>query len=202
MIDNTKNEEILKASSIIKDGGIVVFPTETVYGIGTDALNNSAIEKLYNIKKRPHKKPISVLVSNFEMITKVAKEISDIEWKIIKNFFPGPLTIVLTKKESISNILTGGEATIGVRMPDNQIALKLIEYVGNPVATSSANISGEISLIDIEKIKTTFVNKVDYYLEGKYNKTSIPSTVIKVKNGEIEILREGTITKKQIENLL
>lgn len=202
MIDNTKNEEILKASNIIKDGGIVVFPTETVYGIGTDALNNSAIEKLYNIKKRPHKKPISVLVSDFEMITKVAKEISDIEWKIIKNFFPGPLTIVLTKKESISNILTGGEATIGVRMPDNQIALKLIEYVGKPVATSSANISGEKSGIDIENIKKTFVNKVDYYLEGKYNKTSIPSTVIKVKNGEIEILREGTITKKQIENLL
>lgn len=202
MIDNTKNEEILKASNIIKDGGIVVFPTETVYGIGTDALNNSAIEKLYNIKKRPHKKPISVLVSNFEMITKVAKEISDIEWKIIKNFFPGPLTIVLIKKESISNILTGGEATIGVRMPDNQIALKLIEYVGKPVATSSANISGERSGIDIENIKKTFVNKVDYYLDGKCNKTSIPSTVIKVTNGKIEILREGTITKKQIENLL
>ena len=153
MINNIQNEEILEASNIIKDGGIVVFPTETVYGIGVDVLNNSAIEKLYNIKKRPHKKPISVLVSNFEMINKVAKEISEIEWKIIKNFFPGPLTIVLTKNESISDILTGGKETIGVRMPDNQIALKLIEYVGNPVATSSANISGEISGTDIKNIK-------------------------------------------------
>lgn len=202
MINNIQNEEILEASNIIRDGGIVVFPTETVYGIGVDALNNSAIEKLYNIKKRPHKKPISVLVSDFEMIKKVAKEISEIEWKIIKNFFPGPLTIVLTKKESISDILTGGEETIGVRMPDNQIALKLIEYVGNPVATSSANISGEISGIDIKNIKKTFVNKVDCYLKGKHDKTSVPSTVMKVKNGKIEILRKGTITKEQIEEVL
>lgn len=202
MINNIQNEEILEASNIIRDGGIVVFPTETVYGIGVDALNNSAIEKLYNIKKRPHKKPISVLVSDFEMVNKVAKEISEIEWKIIKNFFPGPLTIVLTKKESISDILTGGKETIGVRMPDNQIALKLIEYVGNPVATSSANISGEISGIDIKNIKKTFVNKVDCYLEGKHDKTSVPSTVMEVKNGKIEILRKGTITKEQIEEVL
>ena len=123
----TEYEKLQEPAKIIKNGGIVVFPTETVYGIGTNGLDEKAIERLYKVKKRPLNKPISLLVSNIEMIENLAKDITDIEYKLMKAFFPGPLTIILKKKEIVPNILTANTDTIGIRMPDAEIARKIIE---------------------------------------------------------------------------
>lgn len=163
-IDYTKLKE---PAEIIKNGGIVVFPTETVYGIGTNALNANAVRKLYEIKKRPLDKPISLLVSNMEMIEHVAKDITKLEYALIKEFFPGPLTIILKKKDIVPNIVTANQDTIGIRMPIEKTALKLIDYVGSPIATPSANISGKPSGTDIENIMKEFDGKVDYFIDGR-----------------------------------
>ena len=197
--DENKIKEIAKE---IKDGKVVVFPTETVYGIGTNGLDENAIEKLYKIKQRPKEKPITLLVSDFEMIDKVAREINEIEYKLIKKFMPGPLTIILMKKEFVSDILTAGSKFVGIRIPDNEIARKLIEYSGLPIATTSANLSGKVAKIDLEDIRIEFKDKIDYYIDGGTSKIGKGSTVVKVVENNIKILREGSITKKQLEDTL
>ena len=194
-IDLDKLKEI---SKIIKNGGIVVFPTETVYGIGTNGLNKESISRLYEVKQRPINKPISLLVSSIEMAETIAKDITDMEYKLMEKFFPGPLTIILKKKSIVPDNLTNNNDTVGIRMPDNIIAKKLIEYSNVPMATPSANISGKPSGTDINTIMNDFKDKVDYYIDGGKSKLGIGSTIVKLENGYPVILREGSISKKQI----
>ena len=191
-------DKLKEISEIIKNGGIVVFPTETVYGIGTNGLNKEAISKLYEVKKRPTTKPISLLVSSINMVDMVAQDITDMEYKLMEKFFPGPLTIILKKKSIVPDNLTNNTDTIGIRMPDNIIARKLIEYANVPIATPSANISGKPSGTNINTIMNDFKDKVDYYIDGGKSKIGIGSTIVKIENGYPLILREGSISKKQI----
>lgn len=198
-LENTKNYDKLKEpAEIIKNGGIVIFPTETVYGIGANGLNEEAIKKLYQVKQRPLNNPISLLVNSIEMIEKITQNISEKEYKLIKEFMPGPLTIILKKKDIIPDVLTANGDTVGIRMPENEIALKLIEYAGVPIATPSANISGKQSGTDIETIKKDFDGKVDYFVDAGKSKIGIASTVIQVIDGKVHILREGIISKEQL----
>ena len=200
-LTNTTNYIKLKQpAKIIRNGGIVLFPTETVYGIGTNGLNETAIKKLFKIKQRPLNKPISLLVNSIDMINKIAKDITEIEYSIIKEFFPGPLTIVLKKKDIVPNILTANNNTVGIRMPSNDIALKLIEYTGFPIATSSANISSQPSGTRLQDIIKDFDEKADYFIDGGRSKIGLSSTVVQVINGIPHILRQGSITEKQIRN--
>ena len=118
-IEYTKLKEVATA---IKNGKVVVFPTETVYGIGTNGLDEKAIEKLYKLKKRPKNKPISLLVNNIDMINDIAEDITELEYKLINKFMPGPLTIILKKKNKIPDILTANSSTVGIRIPENEIA--------------------------------------------------------------------------------
>lgn len=196
------DDELRTAAGILNNDGVVVLPTETVYGIGTNFLSDKGLNKLYELKNRPVNKPISVLISNKEMINKVAKNITERQWKVISKFFPGPLTIVLDKQDYLSDILTAGLNTIGVRMPDNEIALKLIELVGVPIATSSANISGEPAFTNLSSIREVFKDKIDYYIDGGDSKIGVASTVVRVTDDDVIILREGTISKEQIEEAL
>ena len=202
-INNSKDYQKLRYSAeIIKNGGIVVFPTETDYGIGTNGLDKEAVERLYKIKERPLNKPISLLVSDYEMIEKVVKDINELEYKIMKKFFPGPLTIILNKKDIVPDIVTSGGSTVGIRMPEEEITRKLIEYAGVPIAAPSANISGKASGIDLQEIIKEFGDKVDCYIDGGKSKIGIGSTIVKVENNTIKILREGSISKKEIEDLI
>lgn len=191
-------DKLKETSQIIKKGGIVVFPTETVYGIGTNGLNKEAISRLYEVKQRPTNKPISLLVSSIDMAEMVAKDITDMEYKLMEKFFPGPLTIILKKKNIVPDNLTNNTDTVGIRMPDNIIAKKLIEYANVPIATPSANISGKPSGTNIENIMEDFKDKVDYYIDGGQSKLGIGSTIVKIENDYPLILREGSISKEQI----
>ena len=195
-------EELKIPAKIIKEGGIVIFPTETVYGIGTNGLDKEAIKKLYEVKQRPLNKPISLLVSNIEMVNQVAKNISKLEYKIMQNFFPGPLTIILEKKDIVPDILTANTNTVGIRMPSGEIARKLIEYAGIPIATPSANISGKPSGTNIKDIQKDFAGKVDCFIDNGESKLGIPSTIVRVINNEVHILRHGSISKEEINNIV
>lgn len=190
--------KLKEPANIIKNGGIVIFPTETVYGIGVNGLNETAIKKLYEVKQRPINKPISLLVNSIEMIEKVAKDITEIEYDLIKKFLPGPLTIVLKKKDIVPDIVTAGFDTVGIRMPENEIAQKLVEYAGVPIATPSANISGKPSGTNLKEIMKDFNNKVDYFIDGGVSKIGVASTIVQVIDGNPCILREGKISEEQI----
>ena len=197
-IEYTKLKEVAIA---IKNGKVVVFPTETVYGIGTNGLKENSVKRLYEVKQRPLNKPISLLVNSMDMINDIAQEITDLEKALIKEFFPGPLTIILKKKDTVPNIVTANSNTVGVRMPSNKIALKLIEYAGVPIATPSANISGKPSGTNMEDIMKDFEGKVDCYIDDGPSKIGISSTIVQVIDGVPHILRQGKITKEQIMNI-
>ncbi|MBQ2835937.1 MAG: threonylcarbamoyl-AMP synthase [Clostridia bacterium] len=191
-----------KAAELIKQGKIVVFPTETVYGIGTNGLDKQAVERLYEVKQRPLNKPISLLVSNMEMVNEIARDITDIEYKIMEKFFPGPLTIILKKKDIVPDIVTAGRDTVGVRMPSGEIAKKLVETAGTPIAAPSANISGEPSGTNIQQIKKNFGGKADFFIDGGINEIGLASTIVKVIDEKPVILRQGSITLEQINKIL
>ena len=193
---------INRAAQLIKQGKIVVFPTETVYGIGTNGLDEQAVKKLYNIKQRPLNKPISLLVSNMEMVNEIAKDITEIEYKIMEKFFPGPLTIILKKKNIIPDIVTAGQDTVGIRMPSGEIARKLVEIAGVPIATPSANISGEPSGTNLQEIKKHFEGKADLFIDGGISEIGLASTIVKVIDEKPVILRQGSITLEQINKIL
>ena len=187
-----------KASEFIKQGKIVVFPTETVYGIGTNGLDEQAVKRLYEVKQRPLNKPISLLVSNMEMVKAIAKDITEVEYKIMEKFFPGPLTIILKKKDIVPDIVTASQETVGVRMPSGEIARKLIEKAGVPLATPSANITGQPSGTDLQEIEKNFKEKVDFYIDGGECEIGLASTIVQVVEGRIQILRQGSITLEDI----
>lgn len=191
-----------QAAKLIKQGKIVVFPTETVYGIGTNGLNENAVKKIYEVKQRPLNKPITLLVSNMEMVNQIAKDITDIEYKIMEKFFPGPLTIILKKKDIVPDIVTAGRETIGVRMPSGEIARKLVDITGVPIAAPSANISGEPSGTNLQEIKKHFKNNVDLFIDGGESQLGIASTIVQVVDGKIQILRKGNITLEQINQII
>ncbi len=199
--DKIDYNKLKEPAEIIKQGGIVIFPTETVYGIGTNGLDSKGIEKLYKVKKRPYNKPISLLVSDIRMVNLVAKDITDLEYKLMEKFFPGPLTIILKKRDIVPDILTAGQNTIGVRIPSGKIARKLIEYVGKPIATSSANISGKPSKTNMKNIIKEFKKQVDYFIDSGESEIGIASTVIQVIDGIPNILREGSISIEEIEKV-
>ncbi len=197
-IDYTKLKEVART---IRQGGIAVFPTETVYGIGTNGLKENSVKRLYEVKQRPLNKPISLLVNGINMINEIAQEITDLEKALIKEFFPGPLTIILKKKDTVPNIVTANSNMVGVRMPSNEIALKLIEYAGVPIATPSANISGKTSGTNMEDIMKDFEEKVDYFIDDGPSKIGISSTIVQVIDGVPHILRQGKITEEQINKV-
>lgn len=192
-------DELKEVKETLINEKIVIFPTETVYGIAASALSDKAIEKLYEAKERPRDKAINIMVSDIEEIEKYALIKNDIERKIIKNFMPGEITIILDKKENFGKGFTK-ENTIGIRIPDNIIALNILKETQLPLIVSSANLSGHSNGVNPQEINKDFKEKVDIIIDGGIIKEGIPSTIVRVEKNEIKILREGKITKEEIEN--
>lgn len=197
-----EKQELEQCVDTIKNDGIIIFPTETVYGIGANAISKKAVEKIYQIKQRPLNKAINIMVANTQEIEKYAIIQNDIEKKIIQNFMPGPITIILNKKPIITDIVTAGNTKIGIRIPQNEIALEILKQCELPIAAPSANISGEESGINIEGIKDDFDGKVDIFIDGGKSKLAQSSTIVEVIDNKIVIHRQGTITENEINKIL
>lgn len=195
-------DELKIPAEKIKAGEIVVFPTETVYAIGTNGFDENAIRKIYEVKNRPFNKPISLLVSDLEMVRKLAKNITKEEEKLMKAFFPGPFTIVLEKSNLVPDILTSNGNTVGIRMPDDDTALNIIKLAGVPIAAPSANITGKKSGTNITDIFSDFGESVDFYVDGGESKLGIGSTIVKMVDGKPIILRQGSISEREIQEVL
>lgn len=205
-IFNWQNEinrqELDDCVNVIKSGGIVIFPTETVYGIGTNAFCEESVRKIYEIKNRPDEKPLSILLNNKEQIEKYAVINNDVERKIIENFMPGPITIILERKKGMLDHVAPGKNTIGVRIPDNNIILEILKKLDLPIVAPSANISGQPSATMLTEIINDFKDKVDICIDGGKCKVSESSTIVQVIDNEVKIVREGIITKEEIEKVL
>ena len=200
--NEVENSKIEEAAEIIKNGGLVVFPTETVYGIGAYGLNLEAVEKIYVAKGRKHDKPLILLIASKQMLEQIVEEINEVERKLMEAFWPGPLTIVFKKKPCVPSIVTGGLDTVGVRLTSGEIALKLIEACGSPITAPSANISGKTTGTAVEEIFEDLKDKVDCFIDGGKAKDNLESTVVRVIDGVPTILRHGKITPEQIKEVV
>lgn len=197
---NTVNIKL--AVNKLQDGELVAFPTETVYGLGADGLNEIAVSKIFEAKQRPSFNPLILHVSSLEMLSDVASFTSDKIRLLTDKFWPGPLTLVLKKKDVVPYIVTSGLDTVAVRMPANNVALDLIEYFGKPVAAPSANSFSQLSPTEAEHVEKQLGDKVDIILDGGRCKVGVESTIIEVAENSQVLLRPGGITRKEIEELI
>lgn len=194
-------DEIKLAAKYIQEGKVVAFPTETVYGLGANALNPIAVTKIFELKKRPTFDPLIVHISDISEIQKLTSSNDERVYKLAKKFWPGPLTIILPKSKIVPDIVTSGLSTVGIRIPNNEIALDLIRYSKCPIAAPSANKFGKTSPTSAQHVKKQLPN-VDYILDGGRTKVGIESTIIKLNDKGFEILRNGIITKEEIESII
>ncbi len=197
-----KEEELNKVIEVLKNNGLALLPTETVYGIAANALSDEACKKIFSAKGRAQDNPLIVHVSDKQMLYKLVKNISEVEQKLIDNFMPGPFTLILEKQNIISNTASAGNSTIGIRMPSNSIIHEVINKSGIPLAAPSANISGRPSGTNVKDIFDELKDKVDCIVNGGECKIGIESTVVKVINDVPTILRPGFITEDDIEKVI
>lgn len=199
---NWKNKidekELAEVNTCLQSGGLVVFPTETVYGLGAIATNETAVDSIFTAKGRANDNPLIVHLSSVEEIEKYAIISNDIERKLIDAFMPGPFTIILKKKDNIPNNVSAKLDTVGIRIPSNKIANAILAYQNIPIAAPSANVSGKPSGTDIADITEEFDGKVNYIIDGCNTDIGLESTVVKVIDNIPTILRPGYITKEDI----
>lgn len=195
----TSEKDIRLAAEIIRNGGLVAFPTETVYGLGADALDEDAVGRIYEAKGRPGDNPMIVHIARASDIGRLTPMLSADIVALIENFWPGPLTMVLRKKPEIPERTTGGLDTVAVRMPDSEAALNLINLAGCPIAAPSANISGSPSPTRAKDVIADMDGKIDAVISGEDCRVGIESTVVDMTGDVPTILRPGIITAENIE---
>lgn len=198
-----QNEDLWNTiGKVLKDGGLVAFPTETVYGLGANGLDGCAANKVYEAKGRPSDNPLILHVSSIDMVLEIAEDIGEDTYTLMKHFWPGPLTIVLKKKEIVPYGTTGGLDTVAIRFPDHNIAKKLIESAGVPIAAPSANTSGRPSPTKADHVWYDLNGKIDYIVDGGKVGIGIESTIVDMTSKVPMILRPGFITKEMLEEAL
>ncbi len=199
---NTDKSGIETACQILKNGGVVGIPTETVYGLATDAFNPKAIEKIFGAKGRPQDNPLIVHIAEIETVYEIAKDIPKTALICAEKFWPGPLTIVLNKTNKIPDCVSAGLSTVAIRMPSNQTAREVISKSGLPLAAPSANISGSPSPTTAEHVVNDLDGKIDAVLMGENCNVGVESTVISLAGEKPVLLRPGGITLEQLREIL
>lgn len=190
--------KIKEAAIIIRAGGLVVYPTETVYGLAADPKNKIAVRKVFSAKRRPRDNPLSVAVKDINQADEIIY-LNRTAQLIMKTFMPGPLTVVLKKKALLPKELTGGNEKVGIRIPNHPVAMRLIELAG-PITATSANVSGKPAPFTVDEAREQLGDKVNFVLESDLIGSGAPSTVVDLSTeGEFKILREGDITKRMLD---
>ncbi len=201
-IDDRSTDKLKEAATILRNGGLVAFPTETVYGLGADAMNAEAVERIYLAKGRPSDNPIIIHIAGADMLSILTSSESEDMHVLAERFWPGPLTLVLPKRPQVPDVTTGGLSTVAVRMPDNPVALELIRKSGCPVAAPSANISGRPSPTKGEHVIVDLSGRVDAIILSGDCSVGIESTVLDLTGNLPVVLRPGIITPEQLTDVL
>ena len=190
--ENIDQEKIEQAAGIIRKGGIVAFPTETVYGLGADFLNKQAVDRIFKVKKRPKGKPLTVQIQDIASLEELACDIPAFAYQLISRFWPGPLTLVFRAKE---------KGTIGVRIPNNRVARSLIKASQTPLVVPSANLSGEPAAQTADEVLQTFDGLIEMVIDAGRVELGVASTVVDLSVSPYRILREGAICQKDIHSV-
>jgi L-threonylcarbamoyladenylate synthase len=202
LIEGLIEDSFEEAAKILRNGGLVAIPTETVYGLGANALDETAAAKIYQAKGRPSDNPLIVHIAKVSDMEMLAEEIPETAYQLAEVFWPGPLTIILKKKDSVPYQTTGGLDTVAIRLPANQIARTLIEKSGVFVAAPSANISGKPSPTTAQHVIDDLSGKVDMIIDGGQATLGLESTIVDLSGNDPMILRPGCITKAMLENVI
>ncbi|TYT22938.1 threonylcarbamoyl-AMP synthase [Dictyoglomus thermophilum] len=200
--DNPDLEALEKAAQVLDAGGLVAFPTETVYGLGADALNPEAVRKIFVAKGRPQDNPIIVHVGKKEQVYSLAENVSPIAERLMERFWPGPLTLIFYKSNLVNDIVTAGSPKVGIRQPMNKVALKLLEIFGRPIAAPSANASGRPSPTRAEHVIEDLGDRIDMIIDGGEVSFGVESTVLDVTTDPPIIYRPGACPKEEIERVI
>lgn len=202
MVRRPNKKIIAEAAAIIRAGGLVAFPTETVYGLGANALDKKAVRKIFVAKGRPTDNPLIVHISESRHLNKLAADVPACAKKLINAFWPGPLTLVFRKKSAVPDLVTAKGPTVAVRMPNHPVAHSLIRAAGAPIAAPSANRAGRPSATSAQDVLVDLDGEVDLILDAGETRFGLESTVVDVSGLEPIILRPGTVTKESLESVL
>ena len=197
-----EHSQIEAAIALLKRGELVAFPTETVYGLGADAENPAALDRLYAVKGRPKGHPVIVHLATPDQLEKWAVDIPEVAWKLARAFWPGPLTLILKRSARVPDAVTGGQETVGIRVPAHPVALQLLEAFGGGLAAPSANRFGRLSPTRAEHVRADLGADVPLVLDGGDCQVGVESTIVAFPNGQPVILRPGMISAEQIEAVL
>lgn len=203
LILRTSEEDIRLAASFIKEGGVVGMPTETVYGLAANAMDEKAVAKIFEAKGRPADNPLIVHIADFEDIEKfgLVTEVPEVAKILAENFWPGPLTIIMPKSDNVPTITTGGLDTVAVRFPADINAQRLIKAAGSPLAAPSANISGSPSPTTAAHVYNDMKGKIPAIIDGGECQVGLESTVVSVKDGVVTVLRPGGVTVEDLKSV-
>lgn len=193
------NSDLDKAVEILRRGGLVAYPTDTLYGLGANALSEDAVEKVYEAKGRPLNKPMPVLLSSFGDLTRVAQHASDVARLLALSFWPGALTMVLESRPGVSDLITAGTGTIAVRVPNHPVPRELVRKLGAPITGTSANGSGGANPTTPEIVRAQIGDTIDIVIDGGPCPGDMPSTVVDVTRERAVLLREGVVSREEIE---
>ena len=199
---SSEAEEITGAVAALRRGAVIVFPTETLYGLGADALNSAAVEQVFQLKGRDPSNPIPVLVADQEMLLTLVTDIPKTAKALMNHFWPGPLTLVLPARRGIPRRLVNSTGGIGVRVSSQPIATQLVQALGRPVTATSANPSGQEPARNIAEAKKYFAGKIEIFVDGGALTAKTGSTVVEVIENSVTIIREGQINSSEIRNIL
>lgn len=191
-----------EAARVLREGGLVVFPTDTVYGVGAAVDRPDAVARLYVAKGRPLDRPIPVLIADLDQLERLARDVNDAVLRLARRFWPGALTIVVPAQPWLPVEIVRDTGAVGLRMPDHPVALAIIRAAGGAVATTSANRSGEREACTVEEAVAALGETVDLYVDGERTPGGIPSTVVALEDGEIRILRRGALDPALVEQAL
>lgn len=194
--------EVRRAAEILRAGGLVAFPTETVYGLGADASSAKAVARLYAVKRRPVDHPVILHFASHQEAFQWGKEIPDSARTLAQHFWPGPLTLILKRSEKAKDFVTGGQPSVGLRVPSHPVARELLEAFGGAIAAPSANRFGRISPTTAAHVREDLGADVDLILEGGASEIGIESTIVDLSEGSAVLLRPGAISRSQLEEVL
>jgi len=194
-------KQVEKGVSVLKEGGVIAFPTDTVYGLGAGAGIPRAVEKVYRVKERPPNMPLPLLLANTSQLTELAEVVPPLAWLLIRSFLPGALTLVLPSSGSAPDTVTAGGKTIAMRIPAHPVPVALAKGLGYPIIGTSANLSGRPSPLSAEEVRSQLGGKIDFIIDGGRCPGGKESTIVDVTGQIPVILREGAISRGELERI-
>ena len=200
--EQMKEEAVAAAVTALRGGAMIIYPTETVYGLGVDCTQRDAVKKLYRVKKRASSKPVALIAADRAMVMRHVVGVSADAHRLMEEFWPGALTLVFSANELVGRLLTGGTGTIGIRVPGDALCRLLAKGLGRPITATSANFSGEKESRSLEQVPHGITSSADVILDGGTTPGIAPSTVVSVATGRLEMLRDGAVPRNVLERFL